>query len=181
MMLSANTDGAAAFVSRAVPHTLSLNSRGPETWVCLQSSLRTCRMPCGTQPCQPTTRRSKSAPALRGRRPSPQPSTHGRGWKSTQLMPDTPLGRISSSPSRRRTAMTSETDAEFLDEMEAWVTGSLVFKKEHRDRLFALARRGAGLTLYRQKLFVDRDGSEWVDEYYSRRVSLPPPPKGEEE
>ena len=39
----------------------------------------------------------------------------------------------------------SETDAEFLDEMEAWVTGSLVFKKEHRDRLFALARRGAAI------------------------------------
>jgi regulator of replication initiation timing len=39
--------------------------------------------------------------------------------------------------------MTSETDAEFLDSMEAWVIGSLVFKAEHRERLFALARRGA--------------------------------------
>ena len=39
--------------------------------------------------------------------------------------------------------MTSETDAEFLDSMEEWVIGSLVFKAEHRKRLFALARRGA--------------------------------------
>lgn len=39
--------------------------------------------------------------------------------------------------------MTSETDAEFLDSMEQWVIGSLVFKAEHRKRLFALARRGA--------------------------------------
>jgi len=39
----------------------------------------------------------------------------------------------------------SESDMEFLDGMEAWVTGSLVFKKEHRDRLFALARRGAAM------------------------------------
>ena len=39
--------------------------------------------------------------------------------------------------------MTSETDAEFLDSMEQWVIGSLVFKREHRERLFALARRGA--------------------------------------
>jgi hypothetical protein len=38
-----------------------------------------------------------------------------------------------------------ESDSEFLDSMEAWVTGSLVFKKEHRDRLFALARRGAAM------------------------------------
>ena len=37
----------------------------------------------------------------------------------------------------------SETDAEFLDSMEQWVIGSLVFKREHRERLFALARRGA--------------------------------------
>jgi hypothetical protein len=34
-------------------------------------------------------------------------------------------------------------DDEFLNEMEQWVIGSLVFKKEHRERLFALARRGA--------------------------------------
>ena len=39
--------------------------------------------------------------------------------------------------------MTNETDAEFLDSMEQWVIGSLVFKREHRERLFALARRGA--------------------------------------
>ena len=39
--------------------------------------------------------------------------------------------------------MASETDAEFLDNMEQWVIGSLVFKREHRERLFALARRGA--------------------------------------
>ena len=39
--------------------------------------------------------------------------------------------------------MTSETDVEFLDSMEQWVIGSLVFKREHRERLFALARRGA--------------------------------------
>ena len=37
----------------------------------------------------------------------------------------------------------SEADAEFLDSMEQWVIGSLVFKREHRERLFALARRGA--------------------------------------
>lgn len=36
-----------------------------------------------------------------------------------------------------------ETDAEFIDSMEKWVIGSLVFKKEHRDCLFALVRRGA--------------------------------------
>lgn len=41
--------------------------------------------------------------------------------------------------------MTSETDEQFLDSMEQWVIGSLVFKKEHRDRLFALARRGAAV------------------------------------
>ena len=34
-------------------------------------------------------------------------------------------------------------DADFLNDMEQWVIGSLVFKKEHRERLFALARRGA--------------------------------------
>jgi len=34
-------------------------------------------------------------------------------------------------------------DDKFLNEMEQWVIGSLVFKKEHRERLFALARRGA--------------------------------------
>ena len=39
--------------------------------------------------------------------------------------------------------MTNETDAEFLDSMEQWVIGSLVFKREHRERLFGLARRGA--------------------------------------
>lgn len=39
--------------------------------------------------------------------------------------------------------MTSETDEQFLDSMEQWVIGSLVFKREHRERLFALARRGA--------------------------------------
>ena len=38
-----------------------------------------------------------------------------------------------------------ESDAEFLDSMEQWVIGSLVFKREHRDRLFALARRGAAV------------------------------------
>lgn len=42
--------------------------------------------------------------------------------------------------------MTSESDEAFLDAMEAWVIGSLVFKKEHRERLFALARRGAAMT-----------------------------------
>lgn len=36
-------------------------------------------------------------------------------------------------------------DDEFLDEMEQWVIGSLVFKREHRERLFALARRGAAV------------------------------------
>lgn len=36
-----------------------------------------------------------------------------------------------------------ESDEVFLNEMEQWVIGSLVFKKEHRERLFALARRGA--------------------------------------
>lgn len=41
--------------------------------------------------------------------------------------------------------MTSESDAEFLDSMEQWVIGSLVFKAEHRKRLFALARRGAAM------------------------------------
>jgi hypothetical protein len=41
--------------------------------------------------------------------------------------------------------MTSETDEQFLNSMEQWVTGSLVFKREHRDRLFTLARRGAAL------------------------------------
>ena len=41
--------------------------------------------------------------------------------------------------------MTSESDAEFLDSMEQWVTGSLVFKAEHRKRLFTLARRGAAI------------------------------------
>ncbi len=37
----------------------------------------------------------------------------------------------------------SETDEQFLDSMEQWVIGSLVFKREHRERLFALARKGA--------------------------------------
>ena len=41
--------------------------------------------------------------------------------------------------------MNNDTDAEFLDSMEQWVIGSLVFKKEHRERLFALARRGAAM------------------------------------
>ena len=41
--------------------------------------------------------------------------------------------------------MTSETDEQFLDSMEQWVIGSLVFKREHRERLFALARRGAAV------------------------------------
>jgi hypothetical protein len=39
--------------------------------------------------------------------------------------------------------MNAETDEQFLDSMEQWVIGSLVFKREHRERLFALARRGA--------------------------------------
>lgn len=39
----------------------------------------------------------------------------------------------------------SETDEQFLDSMEQWVIGSLVFKREHRERLFALARRGAAV------------------------------------
>ena len=38
-----------------------------------------------------------------------------------------------------------ESDEAFLNDMEQWVIGSLVFKKEHRDRLFALARRGAAV------------------------------------
>lgn len=75
--------------------------------------------------------------------------------------------------------MTSETDAEFLDGAEYAYGHHMV--PHHRDRLFALARRGAGLTLDRQKLFVDANGNEWVDEYYSRRVPLPPPPAGEQE
>lgn len=36
-----------------------------------------------------------------------------------------------------------ESDIEFLDNLELWVIGSLVFKRDHRERLFALARRGA--------------------------------------
>lgn len=39
----------------------------------------------------------------------------------------------------------SETDEQFLDSMEQWVIGSLVFKREHRERLFSLARRGAAV------------------------------------
>ena len=50
--------------------------------------------------------------------------------------------------------MTSESDEAFLDEMEAWVIGSLVFKKEHRARLFALARRGAAVQMAEDDQFA---------------------------
>lgn len=39
-----------------------------------------------------------------------------------------------------------ESEIEFLDNLELWVIGSLVFKRDHRERLFALARRGAAMT-----------------------------------
>ena len=51
-----------------------------------------------------------------------------------------------------------ESDAEFLDSMEQWVIGSLVFKREHRDRLFALARRGAAVQ-WRPIKEAPKDGS----------------------
>lgn len=84
----------------------------------------------------------------------------------------------------------SESDMEFLDDMEAWVTGSLVFKKEHRDRLFALARRGAAV---RTQTFTEghceqrkAPGGCKLHNLHCGypdcdRRPLPPPPKGADE
>lgn len=77
--------------------------------------------------------------------------------------------------------MTSETDAEFVADME-WLHShdrEAALPPEKLARLFALARRGAGLTLDRQRLVAYPDGSEWVEEIYSRFMPLPPPPAGE--
>lgn len=69
--------------------------------------------------------------------------------------------------------MTSETDAEFLDSMEAWVTGSLVFKREHRDRLFALARRGAEAAARIERLEAAlRIAQRGLDPYASYEAQL---------
>lgn len=46
----------------------------------------------------------------------------------------------------------TESDEAFLNDMEQWVIGSLVFKKEHRQRIFALARRGAEVERLRAAL-----------------------------
>lgn len=64
--------------------------------------------------------------------------------------------------------MTSETDAEFLDSMEQWVIGSLVFKREHRERLFTLARRGAHLCGIARSLGWPDDGGEGAFEFVVR-------------
>lgn len=88
--------------------------------------------------------------------------------------------------------MTSETDEQFLDSMEQWVIGSLVFKKEHRDRLFALARRGAAVQARKgeQRTICEacgnsnlaHDRAAWTDDGTSYCPScLPPPPAGEPE
>lgn len=75
--------------------------------------------------------------------------------------------------------MTSENDAEFLVRMEYITLWREVDDKSERDRLFALARRGAGLTLDRQKLVAYPDGSEWIEELYSRFVPYQKEPSDE--
>ena len=57
-----------------------------------------------------------------------------------------------------------ESDAEFIDSMEQWVIGSLVFKKEHRERLFALARRGAAMQ-WRPISEAPKDGTRMLLAY----------------
>ena len=44
-------------------------------------------------------------------------------------------------------------------------------------RIFALARRGAGLTLDRQRHIVREDHSQWIRETYSRYLPYTPPPE----
>jgi hypothetical protein len=69
-----------------------------------------------------------------------------------------------------------ESDAEFLDSMEAWVIGSLVFKAEHRERLFDLARRGAEAADRIKKLEAALREIEYLDRPQvrglPRRVSI---------
>ena len=77
--------------------------------------------------------------------------------------------------------MTSETDTEFLDSMEQWVIGSLVFKREHRERLFTLARRGAEMQWrpieeeYEGEVLLWPRGSAVPSHF----MPLPPPPAEE--
>lgn len=85
--------------------------------------------------------------------------------------------------------MTSETDEQFLDSMEQWVIGSLVFKAEHRKRLFALARRGAAVddvveaAMWAIDHVARYNSPERITEARAlvRRVALPHPPAGETE
>ena len=73
--------------------------------------------------------------------------------------------------------MKSETDAEFVADME-WLHShdrEAALPPEKLARLFALARRGAGLTLDRQQHVVREDHSQWIRETYSRYVPYTSP------
>ena len=70
--------------------------------------------------------------------------------------------------------MTSETDEQFLNNMEQYVIDSLVFKRFHRERLFALARRGAA-----KGECGCAPGDCAADEVGGPCSRLPPPPAGE--
>lgn len=72
----------------------------------------------------------------------------------------------------------TETDEQFVERM--FEAASPASKKDPEwSRLFVLARRGADLTLDRQRIVVREDHSKWIKETYSRYVPLPPPPAGE--
>lgn len=73
----------------------------------------------------------------------------------------------------------TETDEQFLDSMEQWVIGSLVFKAEHRKRLFALARRGAAVQepwpegfFHIGRLITERCASEGCGQTPSMRLEI---------
>ena len=74
--------------------------------------------------------------------------------------------------------MTSETDEQFLNNMEQYVIDSLVFKRFHRERLFALARRGAALVKVKEGIVEDRE-SLYIETTYTTRQPFTSPPSGE--
>lgn len=70
--------------------------------------------------------------------------------------------------------MASESDEQFVERQRLALDPDST-GYEPWGRLVALARRGAGLTLDRQRLVVREDHSKWIRETYSRYVPLPLP------
>ena len=77
--------------------------------------------------------------------------------------------------------MTSETDAEFLDRLEATPRYNPAYRTLDSDRLFALARRGAAVQWrpiqedYEGEVLLWPRGSAVPSHF----MPLPPPPAGE--